>query len=149
MLARSQEVEKKPCQPLQRAIQRGLGRIWTRVGACWSSLRLRLHTTTNLCVSPRPAKDIPLVEEIFHELVLNFECPRLTQVRSWQLFSLCTNDYEQAKDHLESSLRLIDSLEQTPSIVRLSSGHFWCFSKNETCRDTLHASVCRYATYLC
>lgn len=63
-------------------------------------------------------RDVDLVEDVCLELVLNFECPRLTQIRAWQLYSLCSEDYDEAKARLDSSLDLINSLEQHDVIIR-------------------------------
>lgn len=75
----------------------------------------------------------------------SFECPRLTQIRAWQLWSLCTKDYDIAKGRLESSLELISTLDQAyPSIVSLYRmcrvACFHCCA-NADCRSK--ASVCR------
>ena len=56
-------------------------------------------------------RDDALVEDVCLSLVLNFECPRLTQIRAWQLCFLCTKDYAEARGRLSESLAIIEGLD--------------------------------------
>ena len=54
--------------------------------------------------------DVDPIKDVCLSLVKNFECPRLTQIKTQQLFSLCTHDYDEAKSCSEGSLNKINAL---------------------------------------
>lgn len=56
-------------------------------------------------------------EEICRSLVTDLACPAFTQIKAWQLRSLCTDQYYDARAHLEEALQICEALSSRNVVV--------------------------------
>ncbi|KAK5136895.1 hypothetical protein LTR08_001817 [Meristemomyces frigidus] len=56
-------------------------------------------------------------DEICRFLVTHFACPPFLQVQAWQLRSLCSGQYYNARSHLESSFVILDKYPRADPVV--------------------------------
>ncbi|KAK5119994.1 hypothetical protein LTR85_007070 [Meristemomyces frigidus] len=74
-------------------------------------------------------QDLPHAQELCLQVIAEWDAPKHAHVQSYQLLSLCTNNYFDAKRFLEEANKILDGLDASDQLVQQSKEHTFQMQK--------------------